>query len=90
MNDNYDISHSNGNTNLGKTPLVLISDNITEQQKTKCINYILQNLNGQQGNLLKIMWFFTANDNKNLILKKEFITKKLNIQPDKYYDARQS
>lgn len=88
-NKNYGISHSNCNTNLGKTPLVLISDNITEQQKIECINYILQKLNGQQGNLLKIMWFFTANDNKNLILKKEFITKKLNIQPDKYYDARQ-
>ena len=32
-NRNYGIGHSNNNTNLGKTPLVLISDNITEQQK---------------------------------------------------------
>lgn len=88
-NRNYGISHSKGNTNLGKTSLRLISDNITEQQKIECINYILQNLNGQQGNLLKVIWFFIINDNKNLILKKELIIKSLNIQPDKYYDVRQ-
>lgn len=87
-NKNYGIGNSKSNTNLGKIPLRLISDNITEQQKIECINYILQKLNGQQGNLLKIMWFFIINDNKNLILKKEFITKSLNICIDKYYDAR--
>lgn len=88
-NRNYGIGHSNNNTNLGKTPLILVNDNITEQQKIECRNYILQNLDGRQGNLLKIMWFFMANDNKNLILKKEFMTESLNIQPCKYYDARQ-
>lgn len=86
-NRNFGISHEKGK-NLGKPPLILISDYVSLEDKKECMNYIIQNLRGNQGNLLRLIFFFILHDNENMILSKKDITQKLNMEPDKYYDSR--
>lgn len=74
--------------NLGKSALILISDEITEEEKLKCQLYILKTLNGLSGNYIKLMWYFILNDQTNIYLIKNKVLTDLNIEGKKYYNAR--
>lgn len=76
--------------NVGKTALILIGDDVLDEDKIKCQNYILHTLNGVNGNNIKLLWYFILNDNKNMLLTKEKVTTDLNIHGNRYYAARAS
>lgn len=92
IKNGYNRNNGNKNNcgyNLGQQALTLTCDSVTVAEKEECSLFILKSLNGRQGNLLKVMWYFIINDNNHMLLTKQNIINNLNIPINKYYEARQ-
>lgn len=92
IKNGYNRNNGNKNNlinNLGQQALMLTCDSVTTTEKEECSLFILKSLNGRQGNLLKVMWYFMINDNNHILLTKQNIINNLNIPINKYYEARQ-
>jgi len=57
------------------------------QQPMELMNYIMNELTGQQGNLLKLMWLLISTD-VGFGVSQQWVMNSTGLAKDKYYDAR--
>ena len=57
------------------------------QQPQELIHYVMNELTGQQGNLLKLMWLLLSTD-VGYGISQQWVLNSTGMQKDKYYDAR--